>query len=88
LIAEGNRISTLSRVQGHKEDNIAQWLLEAAEHTEAIEEGLMSEFRVKRGPLDGLWAYVGKKGAKKYPETNESGQFWRSTRDFQERELG
>jgi transposase-like protein len=65
LIAEGNRMSTLSRVKGHKEDTIAQWLREAAQHAEAIEEVLMSEFRVERGQLDALWVYVGNKGAKK-----------------------
>ena len=65
LIAEGNRISTLSRVKGHKEDTISQWLREAAQHAEAIEEVLMSEFRVGRAQLDALWAYVGHKGAKK-----------------------
>jgi transposase-like protein len=65
LIAEGNRISTLSRVKGHKEDTISQWLKEAAQHAEAIEEVLISEFRIGRGQLDALWAYVGHKGAKK-----------------------
>lgn len=65
LIAEGNRISTLSRVKGHKEDTISQWLKEAAQHAEAIEEVLMSEFRIGRGQLDALWTYVGHKGAKK-----------------------
>jgi len=39
---------------------------------------LMAEFRVKRGQLDALWAYVQNKGEKNYPETEESGQFWRS----------
>jgi hypothetical protein len=29
--------------------------------------------------LDALWAYVGNKGEKNYPETRESGQFMRST---------
>ena len=65
LIAEGNRISTLSRVKGHKEDTISQWLKEAAQHAEVIEEVLMSEFRIERGQLDALWTYVGHKGAKK-----------------------
>lgn len=65
LIAEGNRMSTLSRVKDHKEDTIAQWLREAAQYGEAIEELLMSEFRVQRGQLDALWTYVGHNGAKK-----------------------
>ena len=65
LIAEGNRMSTLSRVKGHKEDTIAQWLREAAQHVEMIEAVLMADFRIQRGQLDALWTYVGNKGSKK-----------------------
>jgi transposase-like protein len=67
LLAEGNRISTLTRVKGIKEDTILKWLREAAQHSEALEEVLMKEYRVQRGQLDGLWAYVGNKGEKKLP---------------------
>jgi transposase-like protein len=65
LLAEGVRISTLTRVKGIKEDTILRWLREAAEHAEQIEEVLMKEFRVERGQLDALWAYVRNKGEKK-----------------------
>lgn len=65
LLAEGNRISSLTRVKGHKEDTILSWLREAARHTGAVEEVLMKDFRIKRGQLDGLWLYVGNKGEKK-----------------------
>ena len=65
LLAEGNRISSLTRVKGHKEDTILSWLREAARHTEELEDVLMKDYRVKRGQLDGLWAYVGNKGEKK-----------------------
>jgi transposase-like protein len=65
LLAEGNRISSLSRVKGFKEDTILAWLREAAQHAEGMEEVLMAEFKVKRGQLDALWAYVGNKGEKK-----------------------
>ena len=65
LLAEGNRISSLSRVKGFKEDTILAWLREAAQHAEAVEEVLMAKFKVKRGQLDALWAYVGNKGEKK-----------------------
>ena len=65
LLAEGNRISTLSRVKGHKEDTILAWLRQAAQHAEQIEEALMAKFQVKRGQLDALWAYVRNKGEKK-----------------------
>jgi len=65
LLAEGNRISSLTRVKGHKEDTILSWLREAARHTEAVEEALMKDFRVQRGQLDALWLFVGNKGEKK-----------------------
>jgi transposase-like protein len=65
LLAEGNRISSLSRVKGFKEDTILAWLREAAQHAAAVEEVLMAKFQVKRGQLDALWAYVGNKGEKK-----------------------
>jgi len=65
LLAEGNRISSLTRVKGHKEDTILSWLREAARHAEELEEVLMKNYRIKRGQLDGLWAYVGNKGEKK-----------------------
>ena len=65
LLAEGNRISSLSRAKGFKEDTILTWLREAAQHAEQLEEVLMAEFKVKRGQLDALWAYVGHKGEKK-----------------------
>jgi len=67
LLAEGNRISSLTRVKGHKEDTILSWLREAARHTEAVEDGLMKNYRIRRGQLDGLWASVGNKGEKKLP---------------------
>jgi len=65
LLAEGNRISTVARVKGHKEDTILKWLREAATHVEQIEDVLMAEFRVQRGQIDALWAYVRNKGSKK-----------------------
>jgi transposase-like protein len=65
LLAEGNRISSLSRAKGFKEDTILAWLRQAAQHAEQVEEVLMAEFKVKRGQLDALWAYVGHKGEKK-----------------------
>ncbi len=64
-IAEGVRISSIRRVKGHKEDTVLDWLREAAEHANAIEEVLMAEYQIERGQLDALWAYVGNKGEKK-----------------------
>jgi transposase-like protein len=65
FLAEGNRISSITRVKGHKEDTVLDWLRDAAAHAEAIEEELMSRYQIERGQLDGLWAYVGNKGEKR-----------------------
>jgi len=65
LLAEGNRISTLTRVKGIKEDTILRWLREAEMHADELEAVLMKDFRLKRAQLDGLWSYVGNKGEKK-----------------------
>lgn len=65
LLAEGNRISSLTRVKGHKEDTILSWLREAARYAGEVEAVLMKDYRIKRGQLDGLWLYVGNKGEKK-----------------------
>lgn len=65
FIAEGNRVSSITRVKGHKEDTILDWLADAADHAETIEAELLAKYRLKRGQLDGLWAYVGNKGEKK-----------------------
>lgn len=67
LLAEGSRISSLSRAKGFKEDTILAWLRQAAQHAEQIENVLMKDFKVKRGQLDALWAYVRHKGEKTLP---------------------
>ncbi len=61
LLAEGNRISSLTRAKGYKEDTILEWLREAATHSEQVEAVLMRDFKVRRGQLDALWSYVGRK---------------------------
>lgn len=65
MIAEGMRISSVARVKGHKEDTISEWLQEAGKHAEEVEALLLANYQVERGQLDGLWSYVGNKGAKK-----------------------
>lgn len=65
LLAEGSRVSSLSRVKGFKEDTILAWLRQAAAHAEALEAVLMKDFKIQRGQLDALWAYVRNKGEKK-----------------------
>jgi transposase-like protein len=64
MLAEGMRISSISRVKGFKEDTILGWLREAAEHAEAVEAALMHKYQVTKAQIDGLWAYVGHKGKK------------------------
>lgn len=64
LLAEGVRISSLSRAKGYKEDTILSWLREAARHSEAVEEVLLGDYEVSKAQVDGLWAYVGDKGQK------------------------
>ncbi len=49
LWAEGNRIGNLARVKGHKEDTILDWLRDAAQHAEAMEEELLARYRIQRG---------------------------------------
>ena len=65
LLAEGSRISSLSRAKGFKEDTILGWLRDAAKHCEQVEEVLMARYQVERAQLDAMWSYVGNKGEKK-----------------------
>jgi transposase-like protein len=65
LVTEGMRISSISRVKGHKEDTILAWLREAAQHVEMVEALLLANYQLDRGQLDALWAFVGNKGEKK-----------------------
>lgn len=67
LLAEGSRISTLTRVKGIKEDTILSWLRGAARHAEQLETVLMKEYHLKRAQIDGLWSFVANKGEKKLP---------------------
>lgn len=65
LLAEGTRISRISRAKGIKEDTILSFLREAAQHAEQVEALLLNDYRIGRGEIDGLWAYVGRKQEKK-----------------------
>ena len=64
-IAEGNRISSLTRTTGHKEDTILAWLREAGKHAEELESVLTEQYHISRGQIDGLWAFVQNKGEKR-----------------------
>ena len=65
MIAEGSRISGVSRIKGHKEDTVSARIRDTAEHTENVEDILLSEFRISRGRIDGLRSYMKNKGGKK-----------------------
>jgi len=65
FLAEGVRISTLSRVKGYKEETILEWLREAAEQVAEVEAVLLANYQLQRGQLDAMWSYVGHKGEKK-----------------------
>jgi transposase-like protein len=64
LLAEGVRISSISRAKGIKEDTILDWLRAAARQAAEVEEALLKDYRVSQAQLDGLWTYVGHKGHK------------------------
>src|SRR3954447_9511528 len=64
LLAEGVRISSLSRAKGFKEDTILSWLRQAARHSEALEEVLLADYELSKAQIDGLWTYVRHKGQK------------------------
>ena len=65
LLAEGTRISSISRAKGIKEDTILSFLREAAHHAEQVEAILLNGYRISRAEIDGLWTYVGRKQEKK-----------------------
>ena len=64
MLAEGMRISSISRVKGFKEDTILDWLRAAAQHAEEVEAILLHDYQIRQAQIDGLWAYVGHKGQK------------------------
>jgi hypothetical protein len=40
MTAEGSRISSVSRIKGHKEETVSAWIRDAAEHAETVENTL------------------------------------------------
>ena len=63
-LAEGTRISSISRAKGIKEDTILSFLRKAAHHAEQVEGILLNDYQISQVQIDGLWTYVGhKKGA-------------------------
>ena len=61
LLAEGTRISSISRAKGIKEDTILSFLREAAHHAEQVEAILLNSYHISQVQIDGLWTYVGHK---------------------------
>lgn len=64
MLAEGMRISSITRVKGFKEDTILDWLREAANHAAEVEAILLQNYQIGQAQIDGMWAYVGHKGEK------------------------
>ena len=65
LLAEGTRISSISRAKGIKEDTILSFLREAAHHAEQVEAILLNDYRICRVQIDALWTYIGRKKGRK-----------------------
>lgn len=65
LLADGSRITSISRAKGIKEDTILSFLREAAQHMQQVEAILLNDYRIGAAQIDGLWTYVGRKDAKK-----------------------
>jgi len=61
LLAEGTRISSISRAKGIKEDTVLSFLREAAHHAEQVEAILLDAYQISQVQIDGLWTYVGHK---------------------------
>ena len=64
LLAEGVRISSISRAKGIKEDTFLDWLRAAARQAAEVEEALLKDYRISQAQIDGLWTYGGHKGHK------------------------
>lgn len=65
LLAEGVRITSISRAKGIKEDTILDFLREAASHAERVEAILLNDYHISQVQIDGLWTYIGRKQEKK-----------------------
>lgn len=64
MLAERNSLAAIHRIKGVKEETVMDWLLEAANHVEEIEELLLANHHLTRVQLDAMWTYVGHKGEK------------------------
>src|SRR5690606_1140999 len=80
LLAEGVRISSISRSKGFKEDTILSFLREAAHHAEEVEAILLNDYEISQVQIDGLWTYVGhKKNGDERVASEDKGEYWRCT---------
>jgi hypothetical protein len=61
LLAEGVRISRISRSKGIKADAIRSFLREAAPHAEPVEALLLNDDRIAQAQIDGRWTDGGHK---------------------------
>jgi transposase-like protein len=73
LLAEGTRISSISRAKGIKEDTILSFLRQAAHHAGQVEAILLNDYHIKQVQIDGLWTYVGHKKVVTSEEREKTG---------------
>lgn len=64
-IGKGARLSTVSTSSGKKADTIGNWVKEAGQHSERLENALLRGYEVGASEVDGLWSFVKNKGEKK-----------------------
>jgi len=64
LLAERNSLASIHRTKGIKEETVIDWLREAANHAQEVEEIMQAKYKLVRVQLDAMWSYVGHKGEK------------------------
>ena len=61
LVAEGTRLSRISRAKSIKEDTFLSFLRKAAHPAKEVEAILLNDYEISQVQIDGLWTYVGHK---------------------------
>ena len=64
LLAERSSLASIHRTKGIKEATVIDWLREAANHAQEVEEIMQAKYKLVRVQLDAMWSYVGHKGEK------------------------
>ncbi len=64
MLAAQNSLASIHRVKGISEETVIDWLHEAANHIEEMEELILANYQLTRDQLDSIWSYVGHKSEK------------------------